>query len=606
MSKWKGLYRTNAGDRAIIQRSIEEDNPNIFLNYYLRNNDSGTWFRPVSDEDILALLFPETRAAAQKWQDNYNLLFDIWDWLGKPDYYAPSSNSSSNWGDITPEEYDALSVEGLTAYRIVWQPDVPGKPVFHHRHGAILLDWQLAMTQNRAFTQVVVGGYGSGKTLAKALGMLWRGATLPGYRGFALAPYSLQSSEVYKQLLLIVQDTIFAERFLLNSPTKPFPHLVIGNDLVGKNSIECYPILDDPGKILTLTGDEALLDQAEKMDNGTLTDTIGKIASRFRGQVRGRPRRGQITLVANSADNPELWDYYDDAATDPDIWAYSPGTFENEYLTVADLKRFEKQVGRDEQSKRMYLFGERPLGSGEHFPRQSLEQCRARELDEIIRLHVEQKTPGWMLQRAQKVDIYRYRMPYEKGGRYIVAADPGWSNPPERNSPALAVWRIDGFPKFPAQLVAFEWVFGHGQPTPWMAMYRELVQEYHAIGMNGFDATGPQAGYERMEDFSDLRHTPVSMAGVKKYIYLNLAKKLFATSSFQIPTIPHLFSQLAKYTLPDDKIRQDIVSMILVTAALLEPYMYIEDLTPADTRHEDPNDRYQREEWLHEALEERY
>lgn len=604
MSRRKSLYRTNDGDRAIIQRSIQENDINLFLNYYLRSANSGTWFRPVSEEDITSLQFPETRKAAQKWKDNYDVLFDIWDYLERPDYFAPTPESE-NWGEVSPEEYDELTASGSTAYRIVWQPDIMPNPVFHHRHGVLLLPWQLDMNNNNAPTQVVIGGYGSAKTWGKALGMLWRASTLPGYRAFGLAPYSTQSTELYKQLLLAVEGTLFAERFLIASPSKPYPTLVIGNDLVGENTIECYPILDDPSKILTLTGDEALLDQAEKMENGTLTDAIGKIASRFRGQVQGRPRRGQITLVANSADNPELWDLYDDAATDPDIWAYSPGTFENEYLTVADLKRFEKQVGRDEQSKRMFIFGERPMGSGEHFPKESLEKCRAKWLDDQLAYHVNGKTPGWVRERAQKVDIYRVRVPYQEGSRYLVVADPGWANPPERNSAVIGVWQIDDFPVTPAVLVAFEWVFGHGSPNPWIAHFRSLVQEYHAIGLNGFDATGFQAGYERMHDFSDVKPTPVNMAGNKKYINLNLAKKYFADGMFQIPTIPHLFSQLAKYKLPDENIRQDIVSMILVTASLLEPFTYMTMLPPARSTY-DLSDRYDRELLLNDEIESRY
>jgi hypothetical protein len=733
--KKNALYRLTDGDKAIIEAARKNNDPNIFLNYYMRNEDSGTWYRPVTDEQLTTLEVPESIAAALNWRNLYDSLVMVWDWLGKPFYFGPDKSNPQDWRILTEEEFEDSRERLEKVYRAVVEAD--GTLVFHYPHGALLLPWQLRMYQSKHPLQVCPGGYGcvapdtlvydaeikahvaiadlarlnkaplvmawtgseftpvragvpwlqgegelycvatntgraitvtkqhkfltpsgewkeldelkvgdeivmsssynpsydtekiaaiefvrtgefydlnvpfyenylaqgfvnhnSGKTFSKVLTMCYEAATKPGYRGLALAPNADMAREFHGIILGIIEGTLFSERFLVATPMRPRPTIVIGNDAVGETKIECFPLMDgnkdNSRKLLTLTADEALIDQAEQMED--LDTVIRNVGSRFRGIVRGRPRKGQITLVANSADNQALYDLFDESKDDPDyIWAYSPGTFENTYLTVADLLRYEKQVGKDENSRRMYLKGERPIGSGEHFPAESLQKCRARYLDEMMTDALNKKLPGYKKQEAQRVAIHHWETPYDPRRRYMVCADPGWGNPPSRNAAAQAVFDYTDFPRLPARLVAFDWTFGHGSPNPWMAQFTDFVMTYKAVGMNGFDATGFQSGYERMTDMHKLLPNPVSLAGQNKYIYLNLTKKFFADGLFEIPSIPHLFSQLAKYRLPDDGLRQDIVMMLLVASAMLEPLYYIVQ-TADEVIPFDPYDRYSRDE----------
>ncbi len=589
-SKRKGLYKLTDGDRAIFARARAERNINYITNFYMRSEDSGTWGRRVTDEDIAALEMPQSVEAALRWKTYYENLLLIWEHLRRPDFFGPDPKDPQDWSRCTEEEYHIRRNQLDRVYRVMWEDS--DDPVFHHPHGIQLIDWQLEASRSNHPIQVIVGGMGSSKTWGKAIPMAVRAITLPGYRGFALAPFSIQATEVHKQLLQMIEGTYF-ERFLLGAPTKPFPHLLFGNDLVGRTTIECYPILDDPGKVLTLTGDEAMVDQAEQIPD--LDELIRNVGTRFRGLYRGRPRRGQITLIANSEDNPQLWDWYDESVSDPDyVWAYNPGTYENFYLTVADLKRFEKQAGRTHEERRVHLLGERPVGSGEHFPAESLNKCRARWLDDRMTDALNKGLRGYKRLEAKRVSVYEWEMPPEEGHRYIVVADPGWGDPPERNSAAISVWDITNFPKQPAIMRAFSWVFGGGSPNPWIAKFTEYVLTYKAIGMNGFDSTGFQSGYERLTDLSTLMPTPVSLSGVNKYTYLTLTKKLMADGMFQMPSIVHIFSQCSKYRLPDEKLRQDLVMMLLVTAAMLEPYYYQDTQTDEDDRDYDPDDRWDR------------
>ena len=65
------------GDKAIISRSVEEANPNLFLNYYLRSDQSGTWWRPVDAEVKALLTIPESIERAKQLEDGYNRLYEV-------------------------------------------------------------------------------------------------------------------------------------------------------------------------------------------------------------------------------------------------------------------------------------------------------------------------------------------------------------------------------------------------------------------------------------------------------------------------------------------------------------------------------------------------
>ena len=146
-------------------------------------------------------------------------------------------------------------------------------------------------------------------------------------------------------------------------------------------------------------------------------------------------------------------------------------------------------------------------------------------------------------------------------------------------------------------MVAFNWVYGNNSPNPWMAKYTEYVITYNALSWNGYDSTGPSgAGYDRLYAIKDLLAQPIGMQGQNKFTYLNLLKKTMADGKIQIPSIEHVFNQLSKYRLPDDKLRQDIVSMLIVFIGLVQPIMVnalTEDEVPENI-WEEGEDRWSR------------
>lgn len=562
------------GDKAIISRSVEEANPNLFLNYYLRSDQSGTWWRPVDAEVKALLTIPESIERAKQLEDGYNRLYEVWEGLRRPEFFAPIDNA---WHGLKKDDWESLCLSGKRNYRAVYQG--AGKPSFHHSHGTMLFGWAEQLPKVKQDVLVIPGGFGSGKTLNYLLLMLWRAACYNDYRGWIIAPYSVQAREGFSLLVQKIQDTPFQKKFVKKITVKDPPKIYLSNEMhgTGESLIEAYAMLDDPGKLLTMTGDEALVDQAERFPN--LDTIVQNTTSRFRGMVGGRERFGKLALVANSEDNGQFWDWVDEAETNPKhVWSYTAKTFDNPYLTLRDLLRFESTVAKDEESRRLKLRGERPIGGGKHFNAESLRKCRSLDLDRRLQEGIKAGKPGYELLETPRTGATIFKIAPEPGRRYMVACDPGTDNPPYRDSAVIGAFDITNFPGRPAEMVGFFWIYGNNSPNPWIQKYVEVVREYEAVGFNGFDSTGFQSGYQRIPEIADLMPFPVQLNAQSKYTYLNLTKRLIAEGKYAFPgAVNMLFVQCSNYVLPDDKLRQDIVMMLLIASAQLEQFFYVEE-----------------------------
>jgi hypothetical protein len=573
----KSLYKLTKGDREIFELTKQTNDPDILLNYYLRSDTSGTWWLPG--------------AKSEHWKRGYEKLLAAWESSNRPPEYLEYS------GNL----YKVHAVHEKSRLH-------PDLPAFFHNHGKLMLPWAKELYGDRTPFVAVVGGFGSGKTLNEVFAMLVEASTMPGYRAFALAPMSIQANEFHKLILDNIAGTLFEERFLIAAPKKPFPHIVIGNSDVGINTIECYPILGSVEKLRTLTGDRAVVDQAEKLDNGQITEVINSVGSRFRGRVarNGRERIGTLHFIANTGDNQELWDLYDKAQDDPKNYkSLSPSSYDNIYLTDADIERFELMFP-DEQSRRMYMFGDRPLGNGEHFSQQTLGLMQDENLDRVMEQGLSMNLPGYIKLEAKGVGVYEWLLPPVEGRQYLVISDPGTKNPPHRDSPPILVWDITGFPgtgsdPVPVKLVGFVWVFGNGDIQNWADRYAALVRAYKAQLSNGFDATGFQAGYDQwMAILTELYPEKINLAGNGKLLCLNSAKILTTAGMVRLPKgIPHLYSQLSRYKYDEDtranKMRQDIVMAFIMSCWWLQRLYFTTVGTEMQEVSHDTTNRYARQ-----------
>lgn len=545
----KSLYRLTEGDKAIFAKIPES--PNYFTDYYIRGDATGTWWRPVEEHSSV----PEIQEVIDKWVRGYDILNNKWRSLGKPDIFEHRNR------------------EYIVHYELDFE-----YPAFHDHHGFIFLPWQLQYWNAKQTTKIIIGGYGSAKTSGTLVANLIRMATLRQYTCYVVAEYSRQAQQVFIDAKNLLTGTEYEKRFLLRSSndtgwvTKPTYKLTVKNSQCIESTMEFLSIEQDPARIKNLQGDAFHIEQAEQFNN--LDQVMEYLGSRLRGQVGGRPRLGLMEFVANSEEsgNPQLWDLADEALTDPKGYFFlQPETFDNIYITPKQLIDIEKRMPKDPEHKDRALKGARPLGSGEHFPKKSLERCRSKMLDDKMQTGREAQLPGYVLKKKEKAQVVEWAMPPEEDHLYILAADPGYSNPPYRNSPALFVFDITDYPHIPAHLTAFAWPDGNNSPEPWIAKFLEFAATYKCQNRCAFDATAWQSGYEReLHGLTDLNPWPVKLNIATKATYLNALKTLMSQGKLQIPDIPLVFSQLSNYKLPDDKLRQDLVMALLIIAGQID------------------------------------
>lgn len=534
-------------DFAIFKKAT--DNANFFTDYYLRTPTSGTFWKAVPE--------PLDEERSNVWK----AMYDRWIQLGSPKDSVTFSNSQ------TAKTYKILK-------------DELNRPIFHDHHGWLWMPWQLKVHHCPQPDVTVLGGFGSGKTSEIAMSLLTLAATIPHFRGFAVAPQMLQSMEVYNYIMTWAKGTPYWDRWVVSYPKKPYPRIVIQNSYVGESTIELLSIEHDPEKVRTLEGDIIYLDQAEKFqDLDALTRDLG---SRLRGQVHGRARLGKLIFIANAGDNPELWYRYDMAETNPETYlSMTVTSYDNIWLSKRDLESLERRVGGTQEEIAQWMKGIRPIGNGEHFPSSVIKLNLDEGLTNVVQYQTElpeghpDKKPGFVLKKANRVGIYHWEMPPEKNRVYIVIADPGQSNPPDRNSAIIMVWDVTDFPSQPARLQAFNWVFCNGSYWPFVTAFEDYVKRYNAKGRNGFDSTGTQTGFNELVFATmSLETEGINLAAQGKYLALNAAKFFMGRGMMKIPYIEHLVNQLSHYRLPDAKLKQDLVMCIAMSAAYMRRYYY--------------------------------
>ena len=547
----KRVYKLTDEDKEIF--ALARKNFNYFTDYYLRTPLSGTYLRPDEKGD-------------PRLQERYAVVREIWEREQRPSTIVMVVKSLT----FSPQWREKV----LTDEEIVWevQPsDDPDRPVFFHNHGFRALPWQLKFHHAEQTEITIIGGFGSGKTLLMAVSLLTMAAMLPGFRGFVMAPKNTQAAEVLMKVNEWTAGSVYEERFIYKVLNRP-PKIVVANDAVGKsNVIEFYAIEKDWGKVRTLQGDVAYIDQAEQLPD--LDGVVRDVGTRLRGTYAGTGRRsvGRLAMFANAGDSPELWDRFDMQEQDPEIYlSMIVSSLDNPHLTQREIDAFKRRVGGTQQAIEQWIHARRPVGQGIEFTTAMLRRCHDESLDTTIQQAVEQGREGFHYEKAPRVGIYWWQMPADPSRIYLVAGDPGQSNPPNRNSPVILVWDITDFPSQPAVLRVFRWIWGNGTYTPFTSAFASMVEEYRAFGRNTFDSTGPQTGLDEFV-FSKLGLLTdrMSLSGSQKQHHIMALKNLFSAGMLRIPYIGSMWYQLTHYRLPDAKLRQDIVSAMVVSAGWL-------------------------------------
>jgi hypothetical protein len=445
--------------------------------------------------------------------------------------------------------------------------------------------WQLEAHHAPQTELTVIGGFGSGKTVAFGISYLIRCATIPYYKFLNVAPVAWQSRQMFDPIVQIIENTKLKEWFVDMGGKiieRPYPQIHLCNSYIGNSKMEFMSADKQGVKILAWEGDAAHIDEAGLLED--LESTVRNLGTRLRGTLRHqdlftgetviRAREGRLSMTSNAWEAPYMWWRVEQGDVFPeDYYGKIISTYSNKNLTPKQIKGFERKITTDEDRAR-WLEGKRPAGIGDQFSTEMIDNCEDEGLNVIMEAARGENQKGFHVETAEKCGINIWEMPADEGRVYCVIGDPGQGNPPYRNAPCIGVWDFTDFPEKPAVLRAFWWGFGRGSYQPFVGTMYRYMDKYESTD-GAFDATGTQKMMDELVFERDNQLIQGMNMTTYKHVF-NTALKLFMDKGLiRFPYIPSMRSQLGNYSLPDTKIPQDIVAMMQMTAGYLRNFYYM-------------------------------
>ena len=437
--------------------------------------------------------------------------------------------------------------------------------------------WQIAVHQASQSDIVVVGAFGTGKTLGIGMSAFVYCLLMPYFKFLNVAPTAWQASQMYDAVLEAVDGTR-AERFIYKAPKSPYRKIEIKyiyGDMTINSSMEFMSADRNSRNILSWSGDWVNMDEAGLNEPEMLETMVTNLGSRTRGRVHGRDRLGRMSMISNSQDNFYLWYYFDLAKDDSDnVLSMIVSTKHNKNITKKQLEDMIRRTPAEDRAR--LLEAARPKGRGTYFGIENIDACK----DVIEGEKIVKQSKDIVIERSPRAGVVLYETKPKPGHMYMVLGDPGIDNAPKRNSPVLMVWDVTFMPSKPAVLSAFSWGSGNKSITPFidkMMYYRDYYKPFFL----GIDSTSTQKNmaelinlhYMKTENYdanllSSNRIEGMSFSGNKKYTYLISLKLMLETRGMIFPsTIGGISSQLANYNPEKDKhIAQDIVATMAMSA----------------------------------------
>lgn len=501
-----------------------------------------------------------------------------------------------------------------------------GKTGFQFDHN-FRRPWQKSMCMASQRDIVIIGGVGTGKTVAVGMaGCVWSLTTHPDFRFMNAAPTAYQAKLMYRDILKRARGTRF-EDLIWKSPEKPYPMIEIRfkvGDTEVVSTLEFMSVDKNANNIFSWEGDWANLEEGGLNDN--LEEIITSVGTRLRGSADDRERLGRLSIITNPHENPTLWMYYDMAEGDPENFlAMTLSTYDNENVTEQQRDRMIKRIPVHDRKR--FLLGERPEGKGIYFPADKVKHCVDDMYGDIIKARAEAGIPGYVIDTKHGAGVVYFTTPPkrhapkskladlvangEMPSAYVLIGDPGSGEAPFRNAPALMLFDVSEFPKMPARLAAFWWGAGHGSITPFVSMLIRFSIDYR-LNNAYIDSTGPSKGTaelinnyiqsQRLDDaelkrwlgFSENNELPLNLglpkdfevigmdfSGAKKPAYLTSGRILIEAARIVWPGIIHgIGAQLRNYDPLKDKENskhaQDLVATLCMASYVLRIYLDIE------------------------------
>lgn len=423
---------------------------------------------------------------------------------------------------------------------------------------------------------------GSGKTSGAAMSYAAWAATTPNFQYMNLAPTAWQSTLQYREILTLAADRPF-EKFIWKYAERPYPRITLKNDHIGESTMWFMSAADDAERIQGINLDAANLDECGVLVDGTWLLTM--LVTRLRGTAPlpsggFRPRLKRLSTITANYDfaPPWYWSRMDMMFEYPEHFL-SMIVQSSTNLSDEDIKDYKMIIPKDKWET--VLEGKKPEGEGIHFSIGTVTGCENWSSNRHAQYNILEKeipTPEWDYRETTGAGCVHYEEPSEfrSGRQYLLVGDPGKDNPPNRNSGVIMCFDTSDFPNHPAKLVYFDWVAGNGSYDPFIISYSHAWNKYKPYDAL-IDSTGTQSLWNEQILFDrGIWATGMNFSTQKKGMLVS-AMRQAERHLFEWPYIQGIRSQLLAYDITDDeKLPQDIVATLMMTAYYLRQFLFEE------------------------------
>ena|GEM_PF-1147752 len=410
--------------------------------------------------------------------------------------------------------------------------------------------------------QFWLGSWASGKTTNMAAFGFTNCLTKSYFKFVNLAPIGRQARLMYDFLRDEIVNNDKLEHLLDRVVAAPYPQIRF------RNGSTMEFLTAKPEYLDYLEGEE--FDQGN-IDEGALiadfAETVKALRSRLRG-IRQRtqvPRLCLLTITTVPGTDDVLKERYERGlGNNPDHISIKILAKHNPFVTEEQLRLIIADT--PEEDVPTYIECEWPEVRGRLLPARHYDNCESVEMMEQMDDLIEHGVMGADYQEVERIGCVRWELPYEDGHVYITAGDPGSGNPPKRGSGVVMSWDVTAEP---AELVYLDWVYGNGSIGPWMTSFKYGLEKYP--GHSGFDTTGTQKYMDELVfEREGIIVEPLNFRR-DKFGFLNALRMVLELRGMSFPFIRGMKSQARKYDLPDDKIAQDLVACLMMSAWMIRP-----------------------------------
>lgn len=463
--------------------------------------------------------------------------------------------------------------------------------------------WQKQFCQASQSVISVIGGVATGKTVGVMVSAFVHAITTPDFRFLHIARELFQASLGYRELMSIIEGTP-AERLVYKARELPRPYIEfkfwVGSRLI-RSTMEYSGLGDDRDalQLFSWRGDWISIEEAGRIDD--LLTVVGNLQTRLTGSINGRPLLGRLSLISNPLDNPEMWEIYDRALTDPENYlSIAVSTYHNKNVTSKQVEMLLKNV--PEKDRERYITGSRTETEGGWIPKRVVMECSSKEMSEIAETSAKSQD-GWVFNGNVYLGWMHYETPVMPDRLYILVGDPGTGAAPSRNAPCIQVWDCSFLPEDgTARLAAFWWGNGNGSIMPFVETYLSFLKKYKPI-LAGMDATATQKSMAEIlsadklkgQEYSVQAITGLDFSGGKKYTYLTALRFMLEGKRMIWPDRIKGMHQIISYDPVRDtaagRIAQDVVVTTAMAAYVIRALFseYFQDSSAANLEKEAEN-----------------